>query len=219
MKKIFTIVITIVSVLTSSASSLDIKDILNGVKNGGNGSSATEKLAGLAGSLLSSDKIDIKSLHGSWAYKAPAVTFKSDNLLKKAGGAAVSETIEGKLATYYSKMGMTGMTLVVNEDNTFEMKLKKITLKGTIEPVSDPKSQANFVFSFKAAGKISLGKMDTYVQRSALGTMSIMFDISKLISLVNKVSAVTNISSVKTLSSALSSYDGMCAGFELKKAK
>lgn len=219
MKKIFAIVITIASVMASSASTLDIKDILNGVKNGGNGGSTSEKLAGLAGALLSSDKIDIKSLHGSWSYKAPAVTFKSDNLLKKAGGAAVSETIEGKLATYYSKIGMTSMTLVVNEDNTFEMKLKKITLKGTIEPATDSNSQANFVFNFKAAGKINIGKMDTYVQRSALGTMSIMFDISKLISLVNKVSAVTNISSVKTLSSALSSYDGMCAGFELQKSK
>lgn len=214
MKRICAIAIAIVSAMAISASSLDIKDILNGVKKGGNGSSTTEKLAGLAGSLLSSDKIDINSLHGSWAYKAPAVTFKSDNLLKKAGGAAVSETIEGQLASYYSKFGMTSLTLVVNDDNTFEMKIKKITLKGTIQPATGSNSQANFVFSFKAAGK-----MDTYVQRSATGTMSIMFDISKLISLVSKVSAVTNISSVKTLSNVLSSYDGLCAGFELKKTK
>lgn len=205
--------------LMASASELDIKDVLNGVKNGGNGSSTTEKLAGLAGALLSSDKISIESLHGSWAYKAPAVTFKSDNLLKKAGGAAVSETIEGKLASYYSKLGFTRMTLVVNEDNTFEMKIKKITLKGTITEVTDKNSQANFVFSFKAAGKVSLGKLDTYVQKSALGTMSIMFDVSKLISLVEKVSTLTNLSSAKTLSSALSSYDGMCAGFEMSKTK
>lgn len=205
--------------LWTSASDLDIKDVLNGVKNGGNGSSTTEKLAGLAGALLSSDKIDINSLHGSWAYKAPAVTFKSDNLLKKAGGAAVSETIEGKLASYYSKLGFNQMTLVVNGDNTFEMKLKKVTLKGTITEVTDKKSQANFVFSFKAAGKVGIGKLDTYVQKSALGTMSIMFDVSKLISLVNKVSTLTNISSAKTLSSALSSYDGMCAGFEMSKSK
>lgn len=205
--------------LMASASELDIKDVLNGVKNGGNGSSTTEKLAGLAGALLSSDKISIESLHGSWAYKAPAVTFKSDNLLKKAGGAAVSETIEGKLASYYSKLGFTQMTLVVNEDNTFEMKIKKMTLKGTITEVTDKNSKANFVFSFKAAGKVSIGKLDTYVQKSALGTLSIMFDVSKLISLVEKVSTLTNLSSAKTLSSALSSYDGMCAGFEMSKIK
>lgn len=205
--------------LMASASELDIKDVLNGVKNGGNGSSTTEKLAGLASALLSSDKISIESLHGSWAYKAPAVTFKSDNLLKKAGGAAVSETIEGKLASYYSKLGFTQMTLVVNEDNTFEMKIKKMTLKGTITEVTDKNSKANFVFSFKAAGKVSIGKLDTYVQKSALGTLSIMFDVSKLISLVEKVSTLTNLSSAKTLSSALSSYDGMCAGFEMSKTK
>lgn len=205
--------------LMASASELDIKDVLNGVKNGGNGSSTAEKLAGLAGALLSSDKISIESLHGSWAYKAPAVTFKSDNLLKKAGGAAVSETIEGKLASYYSKLGFTQMTLVVNEDNTFEMKIKKMTLKGTITEVTDKNSNANFVFGFKAAGKVSIGKLDTYVQKSALGTLSIMFDVSKLISLVEKVSTLTNLSSAKTLSSALSSYDGMCAGFEMSKTK
>lgn len=217
MKRFIIIPIVALGCLMASASNLDIKDVLNGVKNGGNGSSTSEKLAGLAGSLLSSDKIDINSLHGSWGYKAPAVTFKSDNLLKKAGGAAVSETIEGKLSTYYSKLGFDQMTLVVNEDNTFEMKLKKITLKGSITPVTDDNSQANFVFNFKAAGKVNIGKLDTYVQKSALGTVSIMFDISKLISLVNKVSSVTNISSVKTLSTTLSSYDGMCAGFELTK--
>lgn len=219
MKKYLFLPLLLLIGFMASASELDIKDVLNGVKNGGNGSSTTEKLAGLAGALLSSDKISIESLHGSWAYKAPAVTFKSDNLLKKAGGAAVSETIEGKLASYYSKLGFTRMTLVVNEDNTFEMKIKKITLKGTITEVTDKNSQANFVFSFKAAGKVSLGKLDTYVQKSALGTMSIMFDVSKLISLVEKVSTLTNLSSAKTLSSALSSYDGMCAGFEMSKTK
>lgn len=219
MKKIFALFIAAITILSASASNFDIKDILNGVKNGGNGESTADKLAGLAGALLSSDKIDVNALHGSWTYKSPAVTFKSDNLLKKAGGAAVSETIEGKLATYYTKLGFTDMTLVVNSDNTFEMKIKKITLKGTIEPITDSNSQANFVFSFKAAGKISLGKLDTYVQRSALGTMSIMFDISKLISLANKISTATNIKSVKTLSSALASYDGMCAGFEMQKTK
>lgn len=219
MKKYLFLPLMLLVGLMASASELDIKDVLNGVKNGGNGSSTTEKLAGLAGALLSSDKISIESLHGSWAYKAPAVTFKSDNLLKKAGGAAVSETIEGKLASYYSKLGFTQMTLVINEDNTFEMKIKKMTLKGTITEVTDKNSKANFVFSFKAAGKVSIGKLDTYVQKSALGTLSIMFDVSKLISLVEKVSTLTNLSSAKTLSSALSSYDGMCAGFEMSKTK
>lgn len=219
MKKYLFLPLVLLIGLMASASELDIKDVLNGVNNGGNGSSTTEKLAGLAGALLSSDKISIESLHGSWAYKSPAVTFKSDNLLKKAGGAAVSEPIEGKLASYYSKLGFTRMTLVVNEDNTFEMKIKKITLKGTITEVTDKNSQANFVFSFKAAGKVSLGKLDTYVRKSALGTLSIMFDVSKLISLVEKVSTLTNLSSAKTLSSALSSYDGMCAGFEMSKTK
>lgn len=52
MKRICAIAIAIVSAMAISASSLDIKDILNGVKKGGNGSSTTEKLAGLAGSLL-----------------------------------------------------------------------------------------------------------------------------------------------------------------------
>lgn len=216
MKKIATLLLATATFMASNASTLDIKDILNGVK-GGDGSSTTEKLAGLAGSLLSSDKIDLDALHGSWIYKNPAVSFKSDNLAKKAGGAVVAESIEAKLATYYSKFGVESLVLTVNDDNTFEMKLKKATLKGTIEVSDGTNPNANFTFSFKAAGKINLGKMDAYVQKSALGTVSIMFDISKLITLVNKISSVTNISSAKTLANTLSSYDGLCAGFELSK--
>ncbi|MDE5836948.1 MAG: DUF4923 family protein, partial [Paramuribaculum sp.] len=63
-------------------------------------------LKGMLGSLLSSDKITVKSLTGTWKYSAPAVTFKSSNLLKKAGGAAASSAIESKLSPYYSKAGL-----------------------------------------------------------------------------------------------------------------
>ena len=203
-----------------SASALDIKGALGKLKKGSsNGSSATEALTGLANSLLSSDNITLDNLHGTWTYKAPAVTFKSDDLLKKAGGAAAAEAIEGKIAPYYTRVGIDKLVLTVNDDNTFEMKLARGSLKGTIEEAPEGSGDANFVFNFKAGGKLSLGKMNAYVKKSALGDLSVMFDITKLVSLLTKLSSVTSSQSIKAVSSALSSYDGVCAGFDLAQQK
>ncbi|MDE6365971.1 MAG: DUF4923 family protein, partial [Muribaculaceae bacterium] len=47
--------------------------------------------------------------------------------------------------------------------------------------------------------------------------MSLMFDVTKLISIINAVGSATNSTAVKAASALLNSYDGMCAGFKLRK--
>lgn len=196
-------------------------DLLKGLggkdKGDGNSNSTVENVLGALSNVLSTDKIDVKSLVGNWHYSAPAVTFKSDNLLKKAGGAAASKAITNKLEPIYQKVGMDKMELTIKDDNSFTMKVRGISLSGTIATDVPEGSQANFVFNFKVAGKINLGKIDTYVTKSIDGKINLMFNISKLINLLEKVSSVANISAVKTVVSTLKSYDGLCAGFELKK--
>ncbi|MCI9607107.1 MAG: DUF4923 family protein [Muribaculaceae bacterium] len=174
-------------------------------------------LKSMLGSLVSSDKINVDKISGSWSYSSPAVTFKSDNILKKAGGAAAASTVEAKLAPYYSKAGFTKMTLVIEPDSTFSMKLNRTTLKGTIAPVTDENSQANFVFNFKVGGKLPIGKMDAYVTMSGSNTMSLTFDVTKLVAIIEKAGTVTNNSTIKGVTKLLESYDGICAGFKLKK--
>lgn len=214
MKHIVYIAIGALIAGSASASAFDIKGALKGLGSGDK--TTVEGIAGALGSVLSTDKIDLKSITGTWNYSAPAVTFKSDNLLKKAGGAAASKMITDKLAPIYKTTGIDKLTLKIEETGNFEMKVRGITLKGVIKPVTDENSQANFTFSFQAAGK-DISTVNAYVQKSVTGTMSLTFDVSKLIDIVENVSKVSGNSTIKTLSSALSSYDGLCAGFELKK--
>ncbi len=213
----FRLFITLAAIIATSftASAFDIKEALK--KVGGGDGSTSSSLGNVLGNLLSTDKIDIKSMEGVWNYSAPAVSFKSDNVLKKAGGAAASTAICDKLAPMYQKAGLNNLVLTINADSTFTMKVKKLTLKGSIQNVTDKNSKANFVFNFKVGGKLKVGKMDTYVVKSATGSMSVMFDVSKLIKLIETVSTVTNNSTIKSVSSMLNSYDGLCAGFEMKK--
>lgn len=198
-KTLLSVIIAVCAIQCAVAQSLDLK--------------------GMLGNLVSSDKVSVEKMTGSWCYNAPAVSFKSGNLLKKAGGAAASAAVEKKLAPYFKKAGIENMTLTVDSDSTFTMKVSKATLKGTILPVTDEKSEANFIFNFKAAGKIPLGKMDTYVTTSGSNTMSVMFDVTKLVTIIEKAGTLTGNSTVKGISSVLKGYDGICAGFKLTRDK
>lgn len=175
-------------------------------------------LKGMLGNLVSSDKITVQSMAGNWKYSSPAVSFKSSNLLKKAGGAAASSAIESKLSPYYKKAGLTNVALTINADSTFTMKLSKATLKGTISAVTDSKSQANFVFNFKVGGKLPIGKMDAYVTKVGSNNLSITFDVTKLVSIVEKAGSITGSSTISGITKVLQGYDGVCAGFKLTKS-
>lgn len=189
-------VIAAISPVSSSA--LDIKDLVS--------------------SITGSDSPSIEKMVGNWSYSSPAVSFKSGNILKKAGGAAASSVVEDKLEPYFKKAGLTSMTLEIAADSTFTMKVKKVTLKGNISTINnDDKSGANFIFNFKAAGKVSVGKMNAYVTLSGDSSMTITFDVTKLVSLIDKIASISGNSTAKGVSAVLKGYDGICAGFKLHK--
>ncbi|MBQ7852749.1 MAG: DUF4923 family protein [Muribaculaceae bacterium] len=185
-------------------------------------SSSSSGLSSILGSLgsigdviqnvISTDNIDVTDLVGTWTYSAPAVAFKSDNLLQKAGGAAAASTIEKKLANYYRYARIQSMTLTVKEDSTFTMSFNKLKLSGDISK----DAKGNFFFNYKVAGKINIGSVQTYVTKSG-DTLNVMYDISKLVTLLQKVSTYTQNSTISAVTSLLSSYDGITAGFKLKK--
>lgn len=201
----------------------DLKTILgnvtnqnnNGADNGSASSNSLDNLVGgLVNNLISTDNIEPASMVGTWQYSSPAVCFKSDNLLQKAGGAAAATTVEGKLATYYQKAGLTGLVLTIKEDMTFTMKASKVTLSGSI---TKEESTGDIYFQFKAFGKVNIGKMKTYVTMTGKNTMSIMFDVSKLISIVKAAGSITGNATINSVTKMLESYDGICAGFKLTK--
>ena len=199
----------------------DIKDALGKLLGGGKGTedSSDEKGGGLIDAIsgLFGGKVAIDDMKGTWSYSAPAVTFKSDNLLKKAGGAAASAVVENKLKPVYKTTGFDHMVFTVNADSTFSMKVKLLTLKGNITTDVPKGSTANFMFKFKVAGKMSIGKMEAYVTKSG-NKLTLTFDVTKLMTLLTKAGSLTGSSSLKTLSTLLNSYDGMCAGFDLNKS-
>lgn len=197
-----------------SASAWDLKEALKGL--GGDKSSTAESIAGALGNMLSTDKLEVGQLKGDWKYSGPAVTFASDNFLKKAGGAAASTVITNKLESVYNKIGLNNMTISIDEAGAYVMKVKGVTLKGTITPLEKEGSQANFEFSIQVASR-NVTKMNAYIEKNITGGLKMTFDVSKLITLLQTVSKIAGNSTLKTLSSTLSSYDGLCAGFELKK--
>ncbi|MDE7472029.1 MAG: DUF4923 family protein, partial [Muribaculaceae bacterium] len=140
------VAVAALSVFNSSA--FDLKGALQGLSNSGknsseqSGSDGLGSLIGGIANLLGKTDVTIADLEGTWDYSKPAVAFQSDNLLKKAGGAAAAGVIEDKLAPYYEKAGLTSMKLTIAADSTFTMKLKMTSLKGTLAKDDD----GNFVF-------------------------------------------------------------------------
>ncbi len=190
----------------ATASAIDIKDLLGGA--GG----AVENI--VEGIFTRSD-ISVKDMKGEWVASGSAVAFQDENFLKKAGGVAAAGAIENKLDPYYKKYGLTGSTITIEEDGTFSMKVGKITLKGTIVKGDD---KGLFYFQFQAFGKITLGKMKTYVEKGP-SSLNIMFDATTLKKIIGVVTSFTGSKMVSTVGGIIDSYDGLCVGFKYDKVK
>ena len=155
----------------------------------------------------------VDKLAGTWKYSGPAVSFKSDNLLLKAGGAAAASQVEAKLEPYYKTAGFNSLVLTVNTDSTFTFKARLVNLNGTL---SKDDASGNFVFHFKALKSINIGSMEAFIVMNG-NKMDLTFDVSKLMTLIEKAGKISGTKSLQAASSILNQYDGMTAGFELTK--
>lgn len=172
-------------------------------------------LGGVINSLISTDKVEVSDLTGTWTVTGPAVVFKSENLLQKAGGTAAEATIEKKLATYYERAGVVGLQLAFDGSDNFVMTLKNgRTINGT---VTKGTTEGTLVFNFSALGSSKLSRVTAYVSKGT--QLSITFDISKLSNIIAAASKITGNSTVSTVSTLLSSYKGIYCGFKLDLQK
>lgn len=188
--------------VTANAQSL--KDIL---------SNSGDIITNVVEGVFSSSDITVEDLAGQWTSSGPAVSFKSDNLLKKAGGIAAAAATENKVAPYYKQLGLDGAVFTVNPDGSFSLKLKMMTLNGTIQQIKDKKGE--FTTTFKVMG-MSIGNITTYIQKTSQ-SMDVMFDATKLKQLLTSLANLTGNSTAKTIGSVLDGYDGLCVGFALDK--
>ena len=201
----------------AASASPDITDLLKGAASkigGGDGSTALSGLKGAVEGMIAKSDLTAADLVGDYKYSAPAVSLQSDNALQKLGGSAATGVIVDKLAPYYQKAGLTSMTATFREDGTCEFKVKKATVTGTYER----NESGDFTFNFKAVKKIPLGKMNAHVEKIGK-KLTLTFDASKLIKLVNAVASVSGQSSLQAAAKMRNSYDGPYAGFELTPAE
>ncbi len=173
-----------------------------------------EALSGIVNNLTSTSSFELSQLEGTWKYSSPAVTFQSDNALSSLGGAAASTTIENKLSSYYKKLGLNNAVLTIDSSANFTLKFKKMTLNGTITKNDD---NGSLTFNFTAASAFSLGQVSAMASLSSAGVLTLTFDASRVISVMQTVAQYSNNTTLSTVTSLLGSYDGIYAGAKLKK--
>ncbi|MDE6409134.1 MAG: DUF4923 family protein [Muribaculaceae bacterium] len=226
MKRIKTIIVALLVIISGAnmANAQSLSDILgkisNATGNKENKSSDNKSGSGLGGTLgnllegvFSSSNITVADLAGTWKSSGPAVSFQGDNFLKKAGGVAAAAAIESKLEPYFNQYGLKGAVLTVDNKGNFTLTVKKVKLQGTITETGE---KGIFNFNFKAFGKIKIGAMKTYIQKS-YNSMDVMFDATKMMKLITTVGKITNMQTINALTSILNSYDGLCVGFKMSK--
>ena len=182
----------------------DLKELLGG-KTG-------STIGNLLEGVFTKTNIEVKDLAGTYEATGSAVTFKSENALTKAGGVAAAAAIEAQLDPYYKNAGLTGAIFTCDTEGNFTLKIKKLTLKG----VAVKNDDGTFEFKFQAFGKISMGSMKAYVQKTPTN-LEVMFDATKLKNMLSMLSGTIGGKLVKGVGSILDSYDGACMGFGFKK--
>ncbi|MDE6460855.1 MAG: DUF4923 family protein, partial [Paramuribaculum sp.] len=62
-------------------------------------------------------------------------------------------------------------------------------------------------------------KINAYYKTVVYNNLSSTFDVSKLVSIVEKAGSITGSSTISGITKVLQGYDGVCAGFKLSKSK
>ena len=178
------------------------------------GTAGASILNDLLGTLLGSTLTE-QTIVGTWVYQQPDVRFESENLLAKAGGEVAAASIEQKLNTYLTKIGITkgATTYTFNEDKTFAI-------------TTGNKTISTGTYTFDASSKVlkMQGTLGLLNQTCTVGmdgsNLCILYDADKLLTAVNAVgSALGNVSStIGSVTSILgSNYKGMKLGFQMAK--
>ena len=185
------------------SSSPDLKSILSG---------AGGAIGNIVEGIFTKSDLTVADIAGQWTADGSAVSFKSDDMLKKAGGIAAAGAVESKLDEYYKQYGLNNLVFTVNNDSTFSLAFKKITLKGTISV----KEKGIFTLKFTAFGTMSLGSMDAYVEKTG-NSLNLMFDADKIKSIISLAANLSGSKLASTADKLLQQYDGICMGFKMKK--
>lgn len=223
--------IAVLAAMPFTAQAWDIRDILNQAGNalGGNTGSqqqqtsdASAALGGILGNIFQKSDLKISDIAGTWIVTGSAVSFQSDNFLQQAGGSAAASILENRLDPYFKQYGLTGATLTIDNKGNFKLRLKKLTVSGTVkEQTSKGKDKkqdkGNFLFYFNRFGTTSNNGVNTYVSKGAKD-LKVMFDAKRLQDILGTIASMSKMQLAGTVSDLLNQYDGICIGFALTRA-
>lgn len=165
------------------------------------------------GNATATDNFNITTLKGTYKYKEPAVSFKSDEMLGSIGGAALSSQLETKLKPYFKASGIQNLSINFDGNSNFTAKIKGKEIKGHIERDS---TSTDMLFYFETNGKTWDKPVKAMVTKSG-NNINVMFDATRLLELSQSLSGALNISSLQTIATLLSKYKGAYVGVRLKK--
>lgn len=166
-----------------------------------------QKVGKVVGQLT---KVEAKDLVGTWVFQGSACQFESEELLQKAGGVVLAESVEKKLDDVYGKAGISGgnLSYTFNADSTFTCLTGKRKMKGTY---SYNASDGKLVLKY-----YSLLTSEARVAKNGSG-ISLLFDADRLLKLVVLLSNFSDNTVLQGVGKVAGQYDGMLLGFELAR--
>ena len=193
---------TMISVCAANA---QLSDILGKVASATSGNSTLNALTGIISSKLIPTS---QQIIGTWTYQEPAVMFTSDNALKSAASSIATKSIETKLQSYLTKVGITkgNMSITFKENKTFTINRKGKTIRTGTYTMNN----SEVVMTFK--GKKTPCRVTPQLDN---GSLVIVMDATKLKTFMQNVGA--NISQLSTIVSLMKSMDGMKLGIRMSK--
>ena len=181
----------------------------------GTGDAITSALGSILGSVVAANtELTVASLEGTWVYTAPACKFKSEDLLKSAGGDVAASQISQQLAPTYAKLGFNEQyNYVFDAEGGFVMTVKKLPISGTAAKAAE---KGYFTFEFVKLGTYALATTPVYVE--VVGDkMLLLFEADKFIAMFKSVVGKLGITTLNSVFDLVESYDGVLIGFELTK--
>lgn len=202
MKKILLLLFGICIAATSTTAQ-SLKDILK-----------SQTVKDIVTSVTGGQKLTAENLQGTWVYENPALQLKDENTFKNIAGSVATSEVEKKLQEYCEKVGIVEgeFNYVFNADGTFTSKLKRMNLKGTYTFDSEARTVC---LKYSILGK-SLLTLDADVILAG-NQLTILFNADKLLDFLSAISSISNITALQAINKLADEYDGLKAGFDMKK--
>jgi hypothetical protein len=207
MKKLIALIACVM--LSAGVANAQLEEVLGKVASAATGAtSGNSTLSALTGIISSKLIPTSQQIIGTWTYQEPAVMLTSDNALKNAASAVAMKSVESKLQSYLTKVGITkgNMSITFNSDKTFTINRKGKTIRRGTYTMND----SEVVMTFK--GKKNPCRVTPQLDN---GSLVIVMDATKLKTFMQNIGS--SVSQLSTIVSLMKTMDGMKLGVRMTK--